>query len=118
MAHNIFSIVPHGVRVESSLSLCRDVISGRQSKTTGETLRETVIGRQLACASNRILAGADPELDIMNTDNDSEMKTEAEERTLHRIAKVHDFLEMWQGSQNIRATLKEFRAQHKQMIAL
>jgi hypothetical protein len=38
---------------------------------------------------------AAPELDSPNTDNDSEMKNVAEERTLHRIAKVHDFLEMW-----------------------
>jgi hypothetical protein len=30
----------------------------------------------------------------MNTDNDSEMKKEADERKLHRMAKVHDFLEM------------------------
>jgi hypothetical protein len=27
-----------------------------------------------------------------------EMKREADEKTLHRMAKVHDFLEMWQGS--------------------
>jgi hypothetical protein len=41
------------------------------------------------------------------------MKKEAEEKKLHRMAKVHDFLEMWQGSQNLRATQKEFRAQNK-----
>jgi len=51
----------------------------------------------------------------MNTENDSEMKKEADERTLHRMAKVHNFLEMWQGSQNPRATQKESRAQNKQM---
>jgi len=54
----------------------------------------------------------------MNTDNDSEMKKEAEERKLHRMAKVHDFLEMCQGSQNLRATQKESRAQNKQMTAI
>jgi hypothetical protein len=54
----------------------------------------------------------------MNTENDSEMKKEAEERKLHRMAKVHDFLEMWQGSQNLRATQKESRAQNKQMTAV
>jgi hypothetical protein len=37
---------------------------------------------------------------------------------LHRMAKVHDFLEMRQGSQNLRATQKESRAQHKQMTAV
>jgi len=40
----------------------------------------------------------------MNKENDSEMKKEAEEKQLHRMAKLHDFLEMWQGSQNLRAT--------------
>jgi hypothetical protein len=34
----------------------------------------------------------------MNIDNDLEMKKEAEEWKLHRMAKVHDFLVMWQGS--------------------
>jgi len=41
------------------------------------------------------LAGTDLELDTTNTENDLEMKKEAEERKLHRMAKVHDFLEMW-----------------------
>jgi len=31
------------------------------------------------------------------------------------MAKVHDFLEMLQGSQNLRATQKESRARNKQM---
>jgi len=54
----------------------------------------------------------------MNTENDSEMRKEAEERKLHRMAKVHDFLEMWQGSRNLHATQKESRAQNKQMTAV
>jgi hypothetical protein len=37
---------------------------------------------------------------------------------LHRMAKVHDFLEMWQGSQNQCATQKESRASNKQMAAI
>jgi hypothetical protein len=118
VAHGIFSIIPHGVGVEASFSLGRDVTSWRQSKSTGETLREKVIVRQFAQANNGILAGTDPELDTANTENDSEMKKEAEESTLHRMAKVYDFLEMWQGSQNLRATQKESRAQNKQMTAI
>jgi len=53
--------------------------------------------RQFARANDAILVGADPELDTMNTDNNNnkEMKREAEERKLHRMAKVHDFLETW-----------------------
>jgi len=58
-----------------------------------------VIVRLFARANNGILAGTDPELDTMNTENDSEMKKEAEERKLHRMAKVLNFLEIWQGSQ-------------------
>ena len=34
------------------------------------------------------------------------------------MAKVHNVLEMWQGSQNLRATQKESHAQNKQMTAL
>jgi len=104
VAHDIFSIIPHGVGVEASCYPGRDVIGGRQSKTTGRTIREKVVVRQFARANNRILAGADPELDTTSTENDSEMKKEVEERKLHRMAKVHDYLEMWQGSQNRRAT--------------
>jgi len=46
------------------------------------------------------------------------MKKEAVEWILDRMAKVHDFLEMWQGSQNLRATQKESRTQNKQMTAV
>jgi len=118
VARDIFSIIPHGVRVEASFSLGWDVIGCRQSKTTGETLREKVVVRQFARANNGILECTDPELDTTNTENDSEIKKEAEKRKLHRMAKVHDFLEMWQGSQNLRATQKESRAQNKQMTAV
>jgi len=55
---------------------------------------------------------------MMNIKNDLEMKKEAEERKLHRMAKVHNFLEMRQGSQNLRATQTESRAQNKQMTAV
>jgi len=118
VARDIFSIIPHGVGVEASVSLGKDVIGWRQPTTTGETLRERVVVRQFARANNGILAGIDLELDTMNTENDSEMKTEAEEWKLHRMAKVHDFLEMWQGSQNLHATQKESRAQNNQMTAV
>jgi len=44
-AGEICSIIPDGVRVEASFSLGRDVIVGRQSKTTRKTLREKVVVR-------------------------------------------------------------------------
>jgi hypothetical protein len=64
------------------------------------------------------LAGDNPVLDTTEAENDIVLKREAEERKLHRMAKVHDFLEMWQGSQNLRATQRESRAQNKQMTAV
>ena len=73
-------------------------------QTTGETLREEVIVRQFAQPNDMISASADAELDTTNTENDSEMKKEEEEMKLQRLAKVHKFLEMWQGSQSLHAT--------------
>jgi len=50
VARDIFSITPHGVRVEASFSLGQDFIGWRQSKTTGETLCKKVSVRQFAQA--------------------------------------------------------------------
>jgi len=47
-----------------------------------------------------------------------QMKRVAEGRKLHRMAKVNDFLEMWQGSRNLCAIQKESRAQNMQMTAV
>jgi len=118
MAHDIFSVISHCGRVEASYSLGRDVIGWIQSKCTGVTLREKVIARQFARANNGILPGADPEIDTSHTENDSEMKKEAEERKLQRMAKVHNILEMWQGSRKLHAAQKESRPQNKQMTAV
>jgi len=52
------------------------------------------------------------------TENDLELKQQAEERKLHRMAKVHELLVMWRGSQNHRAIQKESRAQNNQMTAI
>jgi len=115
---DIFCIIPHDVGVEASFTLGRDVIGWRQSKSAGETLCERVIARDFALADYGILAGADPELDTMNTENETEMKKEVEDGTLHRIAKVRNFLEMWQGGRNLSATQKESRAQNEQKTAV
>jgi len=114
---DIFSIIPHVVRVEASFSLGRDDIAWRNSKTTGEIFHEHVIVRQFARANNGILAGVNPGLDKTNTENDSEMNKEGEDRQLHRLSKVHNLLEMWQGSQNLRATQKESCTHNKQKTA-
>jgi len=81
-------------------------------------LYKQVVGRKFARGNDGILVGTYPELDTMNTGNDSEMKNEVEEKTFHRIAKVHDFLVMWQGSQNLCAAQKESQAQYKQMTTV
>jgi len=95
----IYSTIPHGVRVEASFALGRDVIGWRHLQTTGKTHRREVVVRKFAQANNRISVADNPLLDTRNTENDSEMKNEVEERKFHRMAKVHDCLEMWQGSQ-------------------
>jgi len=118
VARDTLSIIPHGVRVQASISLGRDVIGWGQSKTAGETLRENVVVRQFAPATNRILAGDCAASDNRDTENDLESKKEAEQRKLHRMPKVHDFLEMWQGSQTLFATQKESQAQNKQTTAV
>jgi len=113
-----FSLIPHGVRVETSASLARDVIGWRQSKTTRVTLWEKVVVRQSGWANNGILAGDYTTLDTTQTENDKGLKREAEQRKFHRLAKVEDFLERWLGSQYLGATQKESRSQLKQMTAL
>jgi hypothetical protein len=48
VARVIFSFIPHGVGVEASFSLFRDVIGWRQSKNTGDTLRKNIVVRRYA----------------------------------------------------------------------
>jgi len=111
-------MLPHGVSVESSFSLGRNVIGWRQAYTRGETLWEEVVLRQFAGANNWMLEGNDPPFDTTNTENNLEMNKEPEEKTLNRMAKIHDFLEMWQGSQKLHATRKEYRTDNQQMTAV
>ena len=99
--------------MEASCSLRRDFIGWRQSKTAGETLPRKVLVWQFARANNGIFAGTDSVFNTTNTEHDLEMKTKVEERKFHRAAKVHDVLEMWQGTNNLGATRNEFRAQDK-----
>jgi len=75
-----------------------------------------VVVRQLAWANKGILAGDDPALDTMNTENDLGMKRDTEKNKFQ--AKVHDCLEMWEGSQNLHTTQKESRAPDKHMTAV
>jgi len=118
VACNICTITPHVVRVEATISVGRDVMGWRESNPTGETLRETVGLRQFAQANHGIFVGDNPALDTTNTENHLEVNKEAKERKLHRMAKVHDILEMWRRSQNLHAIQEEYRAQNMQMTAM
>jgi len=109
---DVLSIIPHGVGVEASFSLGWDVISWRQWKPSGKTNCDKFVIRQLAWANDGILAGSDPPSDTRYIPNNLGMKREVEEINLHRVAKVNDFLEMWQGSRNLCATQKKSRAQN------
>jgi len=86
--------------------------------TTGKTLRENVVVRQFAQANDWIFAGNDPAMDATEPEKVLELKREVEEIKLHRMAKVHDLLEIWQGSHNLHATQKKSRAQNKPMTAI
>jgi len=83
VACDILLVILHDVRVEASLSLAQGVVRRRQSKTTGESLREKVVVRLFARANNRLLAGDVPELDPTSAENDMEMKREAKQTKLH-----------------------------------
>jgi len=77
VAHDIFSIIQHGVRVEAGFSLRADVIGWRESYTTGGTVSGRVVLCQFPRANNRIFAANDPASGTMNTENDSKIKKEA-----------------------------------------
>jgi len=64
-------VAPTGANAPNSLG--QDVIGWRQSETTGDTFDEKVVVRQFVRANNGSLADADPELDTINAENDSEM---------------------------------------------
>jgi hypothetical protein len=81
VAQDIFCIISHSVRVEASISLGRDVIGWRQSKTPGETHRQKVVIRLCARANNALPAGDDPELDLSSPVKDMVMKREVSKRS-------------------------------------
>jgi len=118
MACDIFSIIQHGVRVEASFPIGRDIVGWRQSKTTCENLQENVVVRQFGLPNDGILADDYSGMDTTDNENDLELKKEVEESMLHRMANFHNLLGIWQGSQNLRATQKESCAQNQQLTAV
>jgi len=54
----------------------------------------------------------------METENYFELTSEADKSLFHRMAKVHDYLEMRLGSNNLLATQKNSQAHNKQITAI
>jgi len=118
VAPNVFSILPHGIGVECSFSIGRGIVGWRQSETAHVSLCERVFVERFAQANNGTMEGADPTLDLTNTEHFLEMKREVEDTKLHRMAKVHNMLEMWQGSQILCATQKKTHSEMKQLTSV
>jgi len=74
--------------------------------------------RQLGGANIATLVSDDLALGTTEPENDLERKRQGEASKLRRMGKVHNGLKMWQGCECRCATLKESRAQNKQMMAV
>jgi hypothetical protein len=83
VTHYIISIITHDVGEEGSFSVEEDYIGWRLSKSPCEKIRENIIVRQLTYTSLELVTCNDAVLDMINTENELEMKREAEERILH-----------------------------------
>jgi len=81
--------------VEVSVTFGQDVIDSSQSKPTEYTLSEKVIVRYSASANNGISGGDNPTLDVTTTEDNLQLKRQAEDITLHKIANMHCVLDMW-----------------------
>jgi len=118
VAYDTFSVIQHDVRVETGISRGRDVIGWRQAKTMDETLSKQVNVWEYAGTNNWILVGNDRALDMTQREKDLDMLIQVEERTFQRIAKVHNFREIWQRSHNLLATQMESCTQNKQKMVV
>jgi len=117
VACDIFCNILHGVGGQASFDLSQVDIGLGQSKTRWETIPKTSIATQFSQANNVTVAGDGPAFDIMKIELDLEMKNEADERKLHRMANVHNIIAMWQGTQNLHATQKVSRTQNMNLTA-
>ena len=107
MARDIFSVMPHGVGVESSFCLGRDVIGWRQCRTTGVTLQQKVVVRQWARNNGGLL----PDEVKMSMDSmaDPEEKAKEEDKKLDRLATIKDFLTFSNESKKKRSMQKKLK---------
>ena len=107
MARDIFSVMPHGVGVEASFSLGRDVISWRQSRTKAATLQQKVVVRQWARSNDGFLP--DEVKKSLEGDNDEDERQKKEDERLNQLASMRDFLMFKKESQNRRSMQKKLK---------
>jgi hypothetical protein len=88
-----------------------EILFTGQSQTTGETLWNKVVLSEFPHGNTEISAGDCAALDITDIECHLEFKNEEEQRKLHPMANIYNFLQMWQGSQSLGATQKESRSQ-------
>ena len=115
MARDIFSVMPHGVGVEASFSLGRDVIGWRQSKTSGITLQQKVVVRQWARSNDGLFPEEIGMLDI--SDNDNEEKRQKEDRKLNQLASIKDFITFTNESRARKSYQRQVRQTKDTSIA-
>jgi hypothetical protein len=81
------------------------------------SLREKMVVRQFARSNNGVLAGDTTDLKTLAS-GDIEAQKAVEDKKLNRLAKVHDFLDMRDGSQKLRHMQRAARAQNSKMTAI
>jgi len=74
VTHDMFTIIPHGVKVVAAFCIGSDIIRGKQSITIGRTIHKKVIVSPFAPDSTGMSAFCNPALDATNFGNDLEMK--------------------------------------------
>jgi hypothetical protein len=112
MACDIFSVIPHGVGVETNYSFGQDSIGWRQGQTSGATLQQKVIVRKYAPANTRILPRPDDNL-VSNPKIDQIKKKKQKEEgwELMGLAGIADHL-IFQKSRRERRAKKSQTAEN------
>jgi hypothetical protein len=98
MRWDIGSITAHEVGVAATDSTECDMISWSPSQTTARTLYNEVVIRHISRANDGLLARNDAILNRTASLNAFEMKWVVEQWWLPRMAKVHNIIDMRQGS--------------------
>jgi hypothetical protein len=101
MASDVFSLIPHGVGIEVSFSLGRDMMSWHQTTMTSQTRTKCIIMRQFYCFNNEMLAMYDKLLDIQPVPTEEKAKL----KTLANMADFRHFEESRAKRNEVRCQL-------------